>query len=143
MLSFTAKLGLSCCVSSCLLFRDVWVKPLDNGFSDLILLGGWGKCAKMCFFVDLSQLQDFMPTRVKNKHVYSRLLFTKKKNQSTRKGVRGWAPRAPPPSLATPQQFAGTERVVSVFDKHGLKRLLLISTVWLHSVQLTRLNTFD
>ena len=33
---------------------------------------------KMCLIVDLSQLQDFMPTLVKNAHVYSRLLFTKK-----------------------------------------------------------------
>ena len=27
MLSFTPKLGLSCCVSICLLLLDVWVKP--------------------------------------------------------------------------------------------------------------------
>ena len=26
-LSFTVKLGLSCCVSNCLLLREVWVKP--------------------------------------------------------------------------------------------------------------------
>ena len=26
-LSFVAKLGLSCCVSTCVLLRDVWVKP--------------------------------------------------------------------------------------------------------------------
>ena len=25
--SFTAKPGLSCCISTCLLLRDVWVKP--------------------------------------------------------------------------------------------------------------------
>ena len=43
----------------------------------------------MCFFVDLSQLQDFIPTLVKNAHVNSRLLFTKKKSTGKKGGGGG------------------------------------------------------
>ena len=52
---------------------------------------------KMCFFVDLSQLQDFVPTLAKTAHVNSRLLFTKKKNLPEKEGR---VPRVPP--LGTP-----------------------------------------
>ena len=37
-----------------------------------------GVGTNMCSFVDLSQLQDYMLTLVKNAYVYSRLPFTKK-----------------------------------------------------------------
>ena len=44
---------------------------------------------KNVLFVDLSQLRDFMPTLVKNAHVYSRLLFTEKKKNTRKKGGGG------------------------------------------------------
>lgn len=42
---------------------------------------------KICFFVNLSQLKDFMPTLLKTAHSHSRLLLLKRK--STRKRVAG------------------------------------------------------
>ena len=50
----------------------------------------------MCFFIDLLQLQDFMQTLVKNAHVYSRLLSTKKKTPE----------KGGPGSLGSPSRYA-------------------------------------